>query len=152
MGLTEIIMVGLGVMEGKGSGIGWERFFVMHGIVAALLVSLGAPSCCATHRLVGSLPAGIRPPPKAETRIEMDWRDMLNTPLAVMMWMTFIFGATSGLMAIGQWTPMTKEVLGNATFVPESWGRVHPFLHTGGDPRHLQCRWPHHLGQDQRCH
>lgn len=121
LGLYQVIMVGLGLMPGEGSGIGWERFFILHGIVAAALVIGGA-------LLLRNPPASWAPegwtPTKSQAKVmrEMDWREMLNTPLATILWMTFIFGATSGLMAIGQWQPMMAEVGGNASIAPAWMG------------------------------
>ncbi len=99
MGLSQILQIGLGVSEGQGFGIGWKSFFILHGIVCVVGVSLGA-------LLLRNPPPGWSPPnwkPKAggtSSEREMEWRQMLNTPLACMLWLTFIFGATSGLMAI----------------------------------------------------
>ena len=53
---------------------------------------------------------------------------LLATPLACMLWLTFIFGATSGLLAIGQWKPMMKVVLQGATFAPEWMGGFGRFV------------------------
>ena len=127
LSLYQIVLVGLGVIEGQGSGIGWQRFFVLHGIVAAALVIGGA-------LLLRNPPAGWKPagwnPSAAKQKVmsEMDWKQMMNTPLAVMMWMTFIFGATAGLMAIGQWKPMMSGIGGNASLAPEWMGAFGRFL------------------------
>ncbi len=121
MGLSQILLVGLGITEGTGFGIGWKAFFVLHGVVCAVAVMGGA-------LLLRNPPEGWRPPnwsaeqaATASTR-DVSWREMLDTPLACILWLTFIFGATSGLMAIGQWKPMMSSILGGRTFAPEWMG------------------------------
>ena len=57
---------------------------------------------------------------------------MLDTPLSSMLWLSFIFGATSGLMAIGQWTPMMAEVLDGQTFAPDWMGSFGRFVEPVG--------------------
>lgn len=131
LSLYEIILVGLGLIEGGGVGIGWRTFFVLHGVVASIAVVLGA-------MLLRNPPAGWKP--EGWTSIQktreadsgMDWPDMLNSPLACMLWLTFIFGATSGLMAIGQWTPMMAGVLEGRTFAPEWLGTFGRFVEPVG--------------------
>ena len=59
-------------------------------------------------------------------------REMLKTPLACMIWLTFIFGATSGLMAIGQWKPMITQILGDARFAPDWLGTFGRFVEPVG--------------------
>jgi OFA family oxalate/formate antiporter-like MFS transporter len=116
-GLSQILLVALGISEGGGFGIGWKAFFIAHGVICAGGVMLGA-------MLLKNPPEGWRPPgwtpsqEQATTEHEADWREMLDTPLACMLWLTFIFGATSGLMAIGQWKPMMSAMLGDTTFAP----------------------------------
>ncbi len=117
LSIYQVIMVGLGVVPGQGSGIGWQRFFVIHGIVAAALVIGGA-------LLLRNPPAGWHPTgwkaseSRAKAVVEMSPKQMINTPLATLLWMTFIFAATSGLMAIGQWTPMMASMGGNTSIAP----------------------------------
>ena len=118
IGLSQILLIGLGISESSGFGIGWKAFFALHGIVAAAAVVLGA-------LLLRNPPPGWTPPgwqPWQATggrQSDVAWRAMLDTPLASMLWITFIFGATSGLMAIGQWKPMMGSILGDRTFAPE---------------------------------
>ncbi len=57
---------------------------------------------------------------------------MLNTPLACMLWITFIFGATSGLMAIGQWKPLMGAILNGKTFAPAWMGGFGRFVEPVG--------------------
>lgn len=125
VGLSQLLLIGLGISEGGGFGLGWRTFFVLHGVVAGSVVLLGAT-------LLRNPPPGWTPPaPAAASRpvqapADVAWRDMLNSPLACMIWLTFIFGATSGLMAIGQWTPMMASVLEGHRFAPDwmrSFGR-----------------------------
>lgn len=119
LSMYQVILVGLGVIEGQGSGIGWQRFFVLHGIIAAALVIAGA--LLLRNPPEGWTPEGWSPAQtRAKVMRELDWPEMLNTPLATILWMTFIFGATSGLMAIGQWGPMMAEIGGDQSIAP-SW-------------------------------
>jgi OFA family oxalate/formate antiporter-like MFS transporter len=129
LGLSQILLVGLGIQEGTGFGIGWQTFFLLHGVVSAAAVLVGASLL--SNPPAGWQPAGWTPPPAA-ARPEIGWREMLDTPLASMLWLTFIFGATSGLMAIGQWTPMMTGVLGGATFAPEWLGAFGRFVEPVG--------------------
>jgi len=127
LGLSQVLLVGLGVTAGGGFGIGWQAFFVLHGVVCAAGVLLGAS-------LLRNPPAGWTPPgwaPKQSTvsaQRDVVWSEMLNTPLAAMLWLTFIFGATSGLMAIGQWKPMMGAILGDTTFAPAWMGTFGRFV------------------------
>jgi MFS transporter, OFA family, oxalate/formate antiporter len=125
VGLSQLLLIGLGISEGGGFGVGWRTFFVLHGVVAGSVVLLGAA-------LLRNPPPGWTPPAQpgvsqpVQAAADVEWRDMLNTPLACMIWLTFIFGATSGLMAIGQWTPMMAAVLEGHRFAPDwmrSFGR-----------------------------
>jgi OFA family oxalate/formate antiporter-like MFS transporter len=127
LSVYEILLVGIGMASGSGAGIGWRTFFVLHGVVAALVVVLGA--MLLRNPPPGWAPAGwTSAQDKAAARVAMDWPAMLNTPLACMLWLTFIFGATSGLMAIGQWTPMMAGVLKGRTFAPEWMGAFGRFV------------------------
>ena len=126
MGFSQVLLVALGLDEGGDTGIGWQSFFILHGVFAALSVIGGS-------MLLRNPPEGWKPDgwePSAaiqKAQEELDWHQMLDRPLACMMWITFIFGATSGLMAIGQWKPMMGSILGDKTFAPEwmgSFGRL----------------------------
>jgi OFA family oxalate/formate antiporter-like MFS transporter len=131
MGLSQILLVGLGISGGEGFGIGWKSFFVLHGVVCFVAVLLGA-------MLLRNPPEGYRPegwsPAAANEKPgrDVDWPGMLNTPLACMLWLTFIFGATSGLMAIGQWKPMMTGILGGQSFAPEWLGTFGRFVEPVG--------------------
>jgi OFA family oxalate/formate antiporter-like MFS transporter len=137
-GLGELLLIGLGFGSANGSGLGWQRFFVVHGVVSAAAVALGA--LLLRNPPPGwQVPAARRPQPAGAARTqarvampEMDWREMLNTPLGTMMWLSFIFGATSGLLAIGQWQPMMGEVLGTQRFAPAWLGSFGRFLEPVG--------------------
>lgn len=130
LSLYEIVLVGLGVIT-SGVGIGWRTFFVLHGIVAATAVVLGA--MLLRNPPEGWSPVGWTPKQQAKgATAAMDWPAMLNTPLACMLWLTFIFGATSGLMAIGQWTPMMAGVLDGRTFAPTWMGTFGRFIEPVG--------------------
>lgn len=127
MGLSEILLVGLGISKGTGFGIGWQAFFVLHGVVAGVAVILGAT-------LLRNPPEGWKPPgweenpTVARIQQEVEWREMLSRPLACMLWLTFIFGATSGLLAIGQWKPMMGSILTGASFAPDWMGGFGRFV------------------------
>lgn len=128
MGLSQMLLVGLGVAEGQGFGIGWKAFFVVHGLVCMAAVMGGA-------LLLKNPPPGWQPEGWTPTASEVEaskkdigWREMLNTPLACLLWLTFIFGATSGLMAIGQWKPMMADVLAGKTFAPAWLGTFGRFV------------------------
>ena len=126
-----MLLIGLGLEAGSGFGVGWQTFFVLHGIVCAGGVMLGAT-------LLSNPPAGWSPPGWQPTEAESaaigetQWRQMLDTPLACMLWLTFIFGATSGLMAIGQWKPMMGHILGDRTFAPAWMGTFGRFVEPVG--------------------
>ena len=131
IGLSQILLIGLGIVEGQGFGIGWKSFFILHGIVCAGGVSLGA-------LLLRNPPPNWSPPnwkpssTGSSAESEMQWRQMLSTPLACMLWLTFIFGATSGLMAIGQWKPMMAHTLGDKSFAPQWMGTFGRFVEPVG--------------------
>ena len=131
IGLSQILFIGLGLSAGGGFGLGWQTFFVLHGVVCAGGVIAGAT-------LLKNPPAGWSPPgwraeaAAAGAERDLQWRQMLDTPLACMLWLTFIFGATSGLMAIGQWKPMMGQILGERTFAPEWMGTFGRFVEPVG--------------------
>lgn len=131
MGLSQILLVGLGIAQGSGFGIGWKAFFILHGIVCAAAVIGGA--ALLKNPPEGWTPPGWNPPKTAVgAKIDYDWKEMLNTPLACILWLTFIFGATSGLMAIGQWTPMMGAILQGKTFAPDWMGGFGRFVEPVG--------------------
>ena len=130
LGVVEIVLIGVGLSEGTGYGIGWQAFFVIHGLMCLVLGGLGSS-------LLRNPPKGWSPPNfvAAQTGrplIERTSSEMLDTPLAWMLWLTFIFGATSGLMAIGQWQPMVSEILGDTRFAPEWMGGFGRFVEPVG--------------------
>jgi len=132
LGLSQILLVGLGIVKGQGFGIGWQAFFILHGIVCAGGVMLGA--ILLRNPPPGWTPPGWTPPQQGagRTGADADWHEMLNTPLACMLWLTFIFGATSGLMAIGQWTPMMANILKGKSFAPDWMGGFGRFVEPVG--------------------
>ncbi len=131
LSLLQILMIGTGFSEGLGFGIGWRSFFILHGLVAGVGVLLGAS-------LLRNPPEGWKPPGWSEdpaivkVQRDVEWHEMLNRPLACMLWITFIFGATSGLLAIGQWKPMMGTILGGRTFAPEWMGSFGRFVEPVG--------------------
>lgn len=130
MGLSQVLLVGLGISKGSGFGIGWQAFFLLHGLVCAVAVFLGA--ALLRNPPLGWQPPGWEPRAGAAATRDIAWREMLDTPLACMLWLTFIFGATSGLMAIGQWTPMMAALLGGKTFAPAWMGGFGRFVEPVG--------------------
>ena len=121
MSLGQILLVGLGLSPGGETGIGWRAFFVLHGMVAGVGVLLGASLL--RNPAEGWTPPGWEPDPTvARVQKDIEWQEMLSRPLACMLWLTFIFGATSGLLAIGQWKPMMGTILGDRTFAPAWMG------------------------------
>jgi OFA family oxalate/formate antiporter-like MFS transporter len=131
MGLGQILLVGLGISKGAGFGIGWRAFFVLHGIVAGAAVLLGATLL--KNPPEGWGPPGWEPDPAvAKAQRDVVWHQMLERPLACMLWLTFIFGATSGLLAIGQWKPMMGQILGDRTFAPLWMGGFGRFIEPVG--------------------
>lgn len=131
MGISQILLVALGITQGSGFGIGWQMFFILHGITSAVAVLLGAT-------LLRNPEPGWQPPGWETKRIQnkthgdTEWNEMLNTPLACMLWITFIFGATSGLMAIGQWKPLMGAIMNGKTFAPAWMGGFGRFLEPVG--------------------
>ena len=130
LGISQVLLVGLGVSPGEGFGLGWQSFFVLHGIVSLLVVLVGA--ALLSNPPDGWKPAGWTPPVRTVRATDMDWKEMLDTPLASMLWLSYIFGATSGLMAIGQWMPMTVSVLDGQTFAPAWMGTLGRFVEPVG--------------------
>ena len=131
LGLSQILLVGLGLSQGTGFGIGWRAFFILHGIVAGAAVLFGAS-------MLRNPPEGWKPPgweenpTVAKIQRDVEWREMLSRPLACMLWLTFIFGATSGLLAIGQWKPMMGSILGDTSFAPAWMGGFGRFIEPVG--------------------
>jgi OFA family oxalate/formate antiporter-like MFS transporter len=129
--LIQITLIGLGFIKGEGFGIGWKSFFVLHGLVSLTLVLIGAS-------LLRNPPEGWSPPGWSSTSAGLKTtrnvtaKEMLDSPLAFVLWLTFVFGATSGLMAIGQWTPMMAAKLAGATFAPEWMGGFGRFVEPVG--------------------
>ncbi len=131
MGLSRILLVALGISQGSGFGIGWKMFFILHGLTSAVAVLLGASML--KNPEPGWIPPGWNADQASKSAHgETEWYVMLNTPLACMMWITFIFGATSGLMAIGQWKPLMSTILNGKTFAPAWMGGFGRFIEPVG--------------------
>lgn len=75
-------------------------FFLVHGIVAFVLITLGALLLCN--------PPGT-PPKTAPT--ESTWQDTLRRPAFYVLWLMFFSGALAGLMVIGIVSPFVKQQL-----------------------------------------
>ncbi len=131
MGLSNVLLVALGITKGGGFGLGWKMFFVLHGITSAVMVIFGAS-------LLSNPPNGWKPDgwqkntQQSANTVDTGWKEMLNTPLCCMLWITFIFGATSGLMAIGQWKPLMGSILNGKTFAPAWMGTFGRFIEPVG--------------------
>ena len=130
MGLSQILLVGLGISKGPGSASAGRRSSSFT-VWSPERPSSSEPRCCETHRKGGSLRLG-REPDVARIQQEVEWHEMLNRPLACMLWLTFIFGATSGLLAIGQWKPMMGSILAGTSFAPEWMGGFGRFVEPVG--------------------
>ena len=131
IGISQVLLIGLGIKTGGGFGLGWKAFFILHGIVCSGGVILGASLL--RNPPEGWKPEGWKTPDGAkQSKVDVDWQDMLNTPVACLLWLTFIFGATSGLMAIGQWKPMMSTILQGQTFAPEWMGGFGRFVEPVG--------------------
>ena len=130
IGFSQAIFVGLGITEGSGFGIGWKAFFVLHGVIAGTGVIIG--SLLLRNPPPGWVPPGWKAEQASDDKASYTWQEMMNTPLAVMLWLTFIFGATSGLMAIGQWKPMMTAILAGKKFAPEWMGTFGRFVEPVG--------------------
>lgn len=97
------------------------------GLVSAVVVIAGA--MLLRNPPDGWLPAGWEPNvTRTRQGSDTEWHEMLNMPLACMLWLTFIFGATSGLLAIGQWNPLMASILGERTFAPAWMGTMGRFV------------------------
>ena len=80
----EIVLVGLGIIEGGGVGIGWRTFFVLHGIVAASGRGAGRHAAAQPARWLDPRGLDTRAQQKKERRkVAMNWPAMLNTPLGL---------------------------------------------------------------------
>jgi len=130
LGLSQVLLVGLGIERGHGFGIGWQAFFVVHGVISAAAVIGGA--LLLRNPPEGWRPEGWQPPAASAARRDYEWAEMLNTPLATMLWLNFILGATSGLMAIGQWKPMMAAILQGDSLAPAWMGAFGRFLEPVG--------------------
>jgi OFA family oxalate/formate antiporter-like MFS transporter len=86
-------------------GMGWNpnQVFILYGILFAVLVSLGA--LLMVNPPEGWLPRGYTPPPAAHAATtggrDFTASQMAATPQFWMLFLTFLMGATSGLMVIG---------------------------------------------------
>jgi len=131
LGISQILLVALGITKGGGFGIGWKMFFILHGLACSVVVILGA-------MLLRNPPEGWTPEgyevkkQVTQTKQNYSWQEMLNSPLSGILWLTFIFGATSGLLAIGQWKPMMADVLQGRSFAPLWLGGFGRFLEPVG--------------------
>jgi len=152
-----IFRAAIGFGQNPGFGIGWKAFFLFWGIICTISVLLGAmllrnpPAGWTPHKkdtenkdkkpkaaflikqwLQKKHIINVEKKPVIQPKIDFSWHDMVNTPLACMLWITFIFSATSGLMAIGQWKPMISSLLQGKTFAPAWMGGFGRFIEPVG--------------------
>ena len=86
-------------------GMGWgvSQVFILYGILFAVLVGLGA--LLMVNPPEGWLPKGFTPPPAAQAAStgghDYTVGQMARTPQYWMLFLTFLVGATAGLMVIG---------------------------------------------------
>ncbi len=85
-------------------GMGWsvQQVFLWYGVAFAILVGLGA--LVMINPPQGWLPAGWTPPPASQASsgsANFTMGQMVKTPQFWGLFMTFVFGATAGLMVIG---------------------------------------------------
>jgi OFA family oxalate/formate antiporter-like MFS transporter len=86
-------------------GMGWtvQDVFMLYGILFAVLVGLGA--MVMVNPPAGWLPAGWTPPPAAQAAttggVDFTTKEMVGTSQFWGLFLTFLFGATAGLMVIG---------------------------------------------------
>jgi OFA family oxalate/formate antiporter-like MFS transporter len=88
--------------------VGWSSFFLIHGIVCAIGLTIGG-------MLLKNPPLGYAPAPRLSPKKgaparrppadELPWNAMLRTSRFWQLWLMFIFGGTAGLMTIGQLKP-----------------------------------------------
>jgi OFA family oxalate/formate antiporter-like MFS transporter len=87
-----------------GPGMGWtvNQVFLLYGVLFAVLVGIG--SLVLVNPPEGWLPEGWTPPPATEASsgsANFKASQMVRTPQFWGLFMTFVFGATAGLMVIG---------------------------------------------------
>src|SRR3990172_5125172 len=83
LGLSQILLVGLGIAKGGGFGIGWQAFFLLHGVVSAAAALVGA--ALLSNPPPGWRPAGWTPPPGA-ARPEVGGRGGVGPPPGGGVW------------------------------------------------------------------
>jgi len=85
-----------------GMGLTVQQVFLWYGIAFAIFVTLGALAM--VNPPEGWLPRGWTPPPASQASsgsANFTMRQMVGTPQFWGLFMTFVFGATAGLMVIG---------------------------------------------------
>jgi MFS transporter, OFA family, oxalate/formate antiporter len=96
-------------------GMGWtvSQVFILYGILFAALVLLGAMFM--VNPPAGWMPAGWTPPTAAAAAlsggVNFDERQMARTPQFWIVFLTFLVGATAGLMVIGVIQLFGKDAL-----------------------------------------
>jgi OFA family oxalate/formate antiporter-like MFS transporter len=94
-----------GLFGAPPDGLGWslENVFLLYGVLFAVLVGLG--SLVMVNPPAGFKPEGWTPPPAAKAAssggVDFTTAEMARTWQYWSLFLTFLFGATSGLMVIG---------------------------------------------------
>lgn len=104
------------VANGLIDGYGVSKAFILMGVVIILVV------CLCSQMIVkcpdGFVPDGWEPPVKKETQgqgaqaVNMDWKEMLQTPVFYTMLVMLFFGAVLGMMAISQASNIAQDMIG----------------------------------------
>jgi len=93
---------------------GITNFFVVHGLVCIVGVSLGA--------LMLRNPASVQP--ARTVTADSDWQDTLKRPAFYVLWLMFFSGAMAGLMVIGIVAPFFKAQAAKGGLSLEEAGEV----------------------------
>ncbi|MBI4721967.1 MAG: OFA family MFS transporter, partial [Candidatus Stahlbacteria bacterium] len=83
--------------------------FAILGLVFLIIVSIGA--LILRNPPAGYVPMGWTPPAKTvSSKADFSTREMLSTGQFYLIWLTYFFGCASGLMIIGQTSPIGQEL------------------------------------------
>ena len=109
-----------------GMGLSVNQVWILYGLAFAALVGLG--SIVLVDPPAGWRPAGWTPPPPSPTSgsLELAPRDMARTAQFWGLFVTFLFGATAGLMVIG-----LIERFGNDKLTAAGWPATETAIVTG---------------------
>lgn len=97
-------------------GFGVSKAFIAMGVVIILVV--GVCSQMIVKCPDGFVPDGWKPPVKKDMQgqkpqaVNMDWKEMLRTPVFYIMIVMLFFGAVLGMMAISQASNIAQDMIG----------------------------------------